>query len=97
MKRSCWIPWILVALVVALAPIAWASPPDPTWIKGVYDDADFDDVVTYLTSVLAAVFTFSVVDVIPAFAHVPILPAPNEEPELLLLLSSHAPRAPPLA
>ena len=31
--------------VGALAGLAYASPPDPVWIPGVYDDADFDDVV----------------------------------------------------
>ena len=27
-----------------------ASPPDPTWISGIYDDADYDDVVCLITS-----------------------------------------------
>ena len=37
---------MLVALCVLLRPLAAASPPDPTWIAGLYDDADFDNVVT---------------------------------------------------
>jgi len=86
MKRSPWIAWILVALVIALAPIAWASPPDPTWISGVYDGADFDDVVTYLTSGSVAIPALPLVDVVPAFALTPVLPAPYEKPELSLLL-----------
>ena len=97
MKRSRWIAWILIALVIALAPIAWASPSDPTWISGVYDDADFDDVVTYLTSGSVAIPALPLVDVVPAFALTPVLPAPYEKPELSLLLSSQSPRAPPLA
>jgi len=97
MKRSRWIAWILIALVIALAPIAWASPPDPTWISGVYDDADFDDVVTYLTSGSLAIPALPVVDVVPAFALTLVLPAPYEKPERSLLLSSQSPRAPPLA
>jgi len=36
---------IIVALIL-IAPIAFASPPDPSWIAGVYDGADGDDVVT---------------------------------------------------
>ena len=40
------VPLLLVALCVLLRPLAAASPPDPTWIAGLYDDADFDNVVT---------------------------------------------------
>jgi hypothetical protein len=40
-----------VALLVALLPaLAYGSPPDPSWIQGVYDDADYDDVVILATS-----------------------------------------------
>ena len=43
----------LVALLglalLALAALAHASPPDETWQPGVYDDADFDDVITLIT------------------------------------------------
>jgi len=44
---------MLVALV-ALVPLAFASPPDQTWIGGFYDDADFDDVVLILTSAVGS-------------------------------------------
>jgi hypothetical protein len=29
--------------------LAQASPPDPTWLPGIYDDADYDDVIGLLT------------------------------------------------
>ena len=29
----------------ALTSLCYASPPDQTWIAGMYDDADLDDVV----------------------------------------------------
>jgi hypothetical protein len=35
----------LVAVVLVLAPAAHASLPDQSWIPGLYDNADFDDVV----------------------------------------------------
>ena len=35
----------VVGLILIL-PIALASPPDPSWIAGIYDGADGDDVVT---------------------------------------------------
>lgn len=33
-----------------LPAFAHASPPDPTWVSGIFDDADFDDVVALATS-----------------------------------------------
>ncbi|HEX6078168.1 MAG TPA: hypothetical protein VF197_00970 [Methylomirabilota bacterium] len=41
---------IVLAAGLALPALAQASPPDPSWIPGVYDDADFDDVVVRVTS-----------------------------------------------
>ena len=41
---------VLVAFILALTPLAHARPPDPTWLSGISDDDDFDDVVVYLTS-----------------------------------------------
>src|SRR5215831_20526849 len=35
---------IVVALIL-LPAIAFANPPDPSWITGIYDDADGDDSV----------------------------------------------------
>ena len=45
---------LLVLLIIAPVTLAHASPPDQTWIAGVYDQADFDDVVGFLTSALEA-------------------------------------------
>jgi hypothetical protein len=36
---------LVCTLISSLPLLAYASPPDPSWIHGVYDDADFDDVV----------------------------------------------------
>jgi len=43
---------LLVLLVIVPVMLAHASPPDQTWIAGIYDQADFDDVIGLLTSVL---------------------------------------------
>jgi len=34
--------------LILLPVIAFASPPDPSWIAGIYDGADGDDVVTFV-------------------------------------------------
>jgi len=36
---------MLAGAVAALTPAALASPPDEHWLGGLYDDADYDDVV----------------------------------------------------
>jgi len=41
---------LLVALVLTLVPMAHASPVDPTWIPGLYDDGDGDDIVLLVTT-----------------------------------------------
>jgi hypothetical protein len=46
-------PWlfagcVIVILVLSVA-LAYASPPDPSWISGIYDDRDYDDVVGMVT------------------------------------------------
>ncbi len=48
MERRASIVIPLLGALLVLAPLAHASPPDPTWIPGFYDDADHDDVVAAL-------------------------------------------------
>lgn len=44
---------ILIVTLAALTPAALASPPDPTWIAGLYDDGDHDDVILLVLSTSA--------------------------------------------
>jgi len=39
---------LLVLVVAGLTPLAKASPPDPTWVAGLWDNGDYDDVVLTL-------------------------------------------------
>ncbi|HEV8441102.1 MAG TPA: hypothetical protein VGT40_23685 [Methylomirabilota bacterium] len=39
-----------VSVLMALTALAYASPPDPAWVAGVYDEADHDDVVVLIVS-----------------------------------------------
>ena len=97
MKRVAWIVWILLLLVVVLAPMAWASPPDPTWVTGLYDNADFDEVVTYLTSGLLALPTIPAVIMATSLTYVSTIGASTEGAEVSPFRSPSIPRAPPLA
>ncbi len=44
-----------LSVLIALTVLAYASPPDPVWVKGVYDDADYDDIVALIASGAALV------------------------------------------
>jgi len=36
---------LVMVVIAALAPLAYADPPDPSWIDGFWDDDDYDNVV----------------------------------------------------
>ncbi len=48
--HSCLLVVLLTSALTVLLPLAHASPPDPTWTGGLYDDGDYDDVVLAVTS-----------------------------------------------
>ncbi len=61
----------IVLCVFAILPLAYASPPDPTWVSGFFDDGDSDDAIFLITSAVAAV------DQCPPYV---ICPVPIHEP-----------------
>jgi hypothetical protein len=97
MTRAAWLGYLLVGLMLVLTPMAWASPIDPSWIKGVYDGGDFDDVVTYLTSGTIAIPALPANDLRPALAFVSANPVLDERSAAVPPPASHSPRAPPSA
>ena len=84
-----------VLLLLALVPLAHASPPDQHWLGGLYDNADHDDVVVTIVEGVALVELRPLYDseideatgagVFPTDARVHAAPR----------RSSHPPRAPP--
>jgi len=88
---------LVVTTLVALLPLAYASPPDPSWVAGFWDDADYDDVVILATS------SCSIADAHPptelAFVPVVLTGVTNAADRLISAppLPSHRPRAPPAA
>lgn len=54
-RRSAQQPFLMVialflmATFVAMIPFTYASAIDPTWLNGIYDDADYDEIVRLLT------------------------------------------------
>jgi len=64
---------LLLLGLSGLTPLAYASPPDPSWVRGIYDDADYDDVVVLITSAAAVTAPVLVVEIrlLPPLAGLP--------------------------
>src|SRR5260370_20948819 len=88
---------LLLLLVGGLTPLAYASPPDPAWIRGVYDDADYDDVIVMITSAAAATAPVLLVDLRQIRSFVGPAPQLADDPVPTCSLSSLQSRAPPAA
>jgi hypothetical protein len=88
---------VLLCIVSAGLPLlAYASPADPSWIPGIYDDADYDDVVALVTSGAGHVAPLLVADLRP---YLPLIGGLPQRPERAIrdLSSSPArPRGPPV-
>jgi len=86
----------LLWVLALLTPLAYTAGPDPSWIPGLYDDADLDDVLVRVTSSSAAI------DPDPlrsAFSTPLILGFPKRTQTLLAVGDAIAivrPRAPPV-
>jgi hypothetical protein len=87
---------LLVALIVGLTPVAYADPPDPTWIGGYWDDDDFDNVVAFIASTSAVPVLYTV-DAGPQWAPIARVEScePNASPAPLRSVASS--RAPPVS
>ena len=87
---------LLVALILGLTPLAYADPPDPTWIGGYWDDDDFDNVVAFIAST-CAIAVLCTVEAGPRWAPVArVEPCePNAAPTPLRSVASS--RAPPVS
>jgi hypothetical protein len=89
---------LLAVLVLTLTPLAHASPPDQTWVSGLYDNDDYDDVVLLILSNVVAIESFSPRDGGRLSTVVASPPSPHDErPSQVPRPSSASPRAPPVA
>jgi len=88
---------LLTAAILALAPVAHASLPDQSWISGLYDNADFDDVVLLITSNLGAIELGILWSLRPMARVVGFVTPMESAHQASCPLSSALGRAPPLA
>lgn len=85
---------VLASLLIALVPAAYASPPDPTWISGYWDDGDFDNAVTFIVSACATTVV-PVTSASPRLTPVPGVETSEWNPYPTPPRAAASPRAPP--
>ena len=85
---------LLILVVSVLTPLAHASPVDPTWVAGFWDDGDFDDVVLLICATVAAL---QPAPALPDSGRVFVgtLPAPDPAAPPVPATAPAATRAPP--
>lgn len=102
--KSAWnrrlLDQALVALLILAAQtlhpaLAHASPPDPSWIPGIYDDADYDDVVLLVSSEAGSVAPTALDELRPHLPVVGRLAYSGERAAPAPLASASQSRAPP--
>ena len=86
---------VLAGLLLGLAAAAYADPPDPTWIRGYWDDDDYDWVIVSICGT-HAISSPASIDLGPVWTAVA-----RVEPVVLGALvapvhSAARPRAPPV-
>jgi hypothetical protein len=99
--RGAFASRVLLVALIAIAPLtlatlAHASPPDPSWIQGIYDDADHDDVIAFLTSQTGEVRAAPVEHPPIRLAAERVAP-PTERAGPLVAVSATRSRAPPVS
>jgi predicted membrane channel-forming protein YqfA (hemolysin III family) len=87
--------WLVVTILCVLVPVAYATPPDPTYVTGLWDNADYDDVVILVTSSIGSTDTRTAGDLVRLLVVVTLVPPGERELPPAPALSPHPPRAPP--
>src|SRR5262249_2756213 len=85
----------LCILISSLSVLAYASPPDPSWVRGVYDDADSDDVFCLILPNTWLVDDSAPVQAPPDFVSLSGELPPDDLSVAPFSLSAVQPRAPP--
>ncbi len=82
-------------MLLALVPLANASPPDQTWISGFYDNGDYDDVILIATSTVGSVEVEPAVPDCSPLSVVGFVPLPQTTARLSPVPLPSQGRAPP--
>src|SRR5262249_36342791 len=88
--------WLNVAVLGMLVALAYATPPDPTYLGGFWDNADYDDVVMLVTSAIGSANTRIESDLTRLLVVVSPVLQGEDERRPAALRSPHPSRAPPV-
>jgi hypothetical protein len=97
-RRTIFSQFLLALLVLVLgtlAPLAHASAPDPSWISGIYDGADYDDVVVLVTCATGAISPLRIADLEPMLQMIGSLTQLPERAPVSRSVAAFLPRGPP--
>ena len=86
---------LVAAAMMSLAVLAHASPPDPDWIGGFWDNGDYDDVVLLVTSGVGVADSYSTDEARPVVIVSALEAAPDKNRQPARPRLSSATRAPP--
>jgi len=53
---------LVIGVLLSLGALAHASPPDPDWLGGLWDNGDYDDVILLVTSGVGVADSHSIDD-----------------------------------
>ena len=87
---------LIAALLIGLPTVAFADPPDPTWIGGYWDDDDFDDAVIAITGASAVEAPSPVDTELPLWVPIALVEMPRQEAYGAPRRPASFPRAPPV-
>jgi hypothetical protein len=95
MRRRAWLALVLLGVLLTLPAFAYASPTDPAWIPGFYDDNDYDDVILFITGAVSAVDSGVADPVGPVVVCLGLIAPSKPQPAAGRQLESLSTRAPP--
>jgi len=96
MRRGL-VAFVVFGALACLQPLAYADPPDPTWIAGFWDDADFDDVVVRITSTSGVAEAHSLRALEPHWAPISTAPVADDRLAPSPAVPERQSRCPPCA
>ncbi len=97
MRRQRPLLLILLGGLLTLVPLAYASPPDPVWVGGIYDGGDYDDIVAAIGSTDSHVDGVAPAIADPCLTFIGSVQAADTVDPAATGLPSVSIRAPPLA
>ena len=87
---------LIAAVLAGLPTVAFADPPDATWIGGYWDDDDFDDAVIAISAASAVEAPPPVDTKLPLWVPIARVQMPKQAAYRAPRCPAASPRAPPV-